>query len=166
MFNIVHTVEGRVFGRPGWVVFVREVGLVSDAVGRPAYRRVADALRRQMGAGERPVGSAIPSTAQLTARFGVSSTVARAAVARLRAGGLVVGQPGKGVFVRATPQDIAEEAAGVEELGQRVGELRGLAEAERRQREELEREVTSLRRDVEELRARVGDRRAGGGSAG
>jgi GntR family transcriptional regulator len=139
---------------------------VSEPVGQPIYRRVADALRRQIAAGELAVGSAIPSTAQLTARFGVSSTVARAAVAELRADGLVVGQPGKGVFVRATPQEVAEEAVGVEELGRRVTELRGMHEAERRQREELERAVASLRREVEELRGRVSGQESGGGPAG
>ena len=123
------------------LVTVREVGLVEGAVGVPAYRQVAEELRRQIAAGELAVGSAIPSTARITALYGVSSTVARAAVAELRAEGLVVGAPGKGVFVRATPSVAAERALSVEELGRRLAELQG--------------EVDALRAEVRELRRRV-----------
>ena len=80
-----------------------ENGRVIDPVGGPAYRLVADDLRRKIAAGELPLGSAIPSTAQLGELYGVSTTVVRAAVAQLRDEGLVVGHPGKGVFVSSTP---------------------------------------------------------------
>ncbi len=75
---------------------------MTESIGRPAYQQVADDLRRRIAEAELPVGSAIPSTTKLAKAYGVSITVVRAAVAQLRADGLVVGQPGKGVFVRAT----------------------------------------------------------------
>ncbi len=128
---------------------------MTEPVGLPAYQRVAGDLRRQIAAGDLALGVAIPSTAELTRQYGVSSTVARAAVARLRADGLVVGQPGKGVFVQATPEAVAEQVASVDEVSRRVDELRGLHETEVSRREELEREVSRLRQEVAALRARV-----------
>lgn len=128
---------------------------MTDLVGRPAYRQVADDLRRKIAAGEPEVGSAIPSTAQLTRAYGVSSTVVRAAVAELRADGLVLGQPGKGVFVRATPDAVAERTVSLEDLVKQVAELRELCAAEAARREELEAEVVQLRQRVDSLQAQL-----------
>lgn len=132
-----------------------EDGLVTGPVGQPAYQQVAADLRRLIAAGGLAVGSAIPSTAELTRRYGVSSTVARAAVARLRADGLVIGQPGKGVFVRATPDAVAERVLSLEDLAGRIANLRELWDQERRRREDLESEVADLRREVEVFRAQL-----------
>lgn len=128
---------------------------MTEPVGLPAYQRVAGDLRRQIVAGELALGEAIPSTAELTRHYGVSSTVARAAVARLRTDGLVLGQPGKGVFVRATPEAVAEHVVSVEELTRRTDELRQLHQAEVDRREQLEGEIALLRREIAALRARV-----------
>lgn len=96
------------------------------AIGRPLYyQQVADDLRSQVVSGALPVGSAIPSTAQLMKIYEVSNSAARAAVAELRRQGIVVGQPGKAVYVRATPEMATEEHANVEALGK---EVRGLRE--------------------------------------
>jgi DNA-binding GntR family transcriptional regulator len=120
MFNIVHIV--------GWACRRLSVSWEDDSVtepiGMPAYQQVAADLRELIAAGDLPVGSAIPSTNELTRRYEVSSTVARAAVNTLRADGLVVGQPGKGVFVRATPEAVAERSLSIEELQRQVAELR------------------------------------------
>ena len=97
---------------------------MTETVGRPAYQQVADDLRRRIASAELPVGSAIPSTAKLSKTYGVSITVVRAAVAQLRADGLLVGQPGKGVFVRATPEAVAERTVSIEDLSKQIGELR------------------------------------------
>ena len=74
-----------------------------DHTGRPKYVEVADSLRAAIADGTYPIDSELPSTLRLTEQFGVSTTVVRAAVRELRSEGLVVGQPGKAVFVRATP---------------------------------------------------------------
>ncbi len=122
---------------------------MTEIVGRPAYQQVADDLRRRIAAAEFLVGSAIPSTAKLTKTYGVSSTVVRAAIAQLRADGLLLGQPGKGVFVRATPEDAAERAATIEELLGKIeelrAELRGLDSA---RRGEVAGELAALRQRV------------------
>lgn len=109
------------------------------AIGRPLYQQVADDLRSQVATGALPVGSAIPSTAQLMKIYEVSNSAARAAVAELRRQGVVVGQPGKAVYVRATPEMATEENATVEALGKEVRELREQIQQLRAQPSELER---------------------------
>jgi GntR family transcriptional regulator len=159
MFDLMHMVGGARASRAGrvggWAGVLREDEQVTGPVGLPAYQQVAVDLRSRIAGGELPVGSAIPSTARLIEQYRGSSTVARAAVAQLRADGLVVGQPGKGVFVRATPEAAAETAVSIEALGERVERLGELYEAERGRREELERQVAQLRQDVESIRKRV-----------
>jgi GntR family transcriptional regulator len=132
-------------------------GQVTEPIGRPAYQQVADDLRRQIASGELAVGSAIPSTARLSEIYSVSVTVVRAAVTQLRADGLVVGYPGKGVYVSSTPAAVAEQATSVEDLANQIAELR----AELRQTESARRreaaELATLRQQIEALQARVAD---------
>jgi DNA-binding GntR family transcriptional regulator len=129
---------------------------VTEPVGRPAYQQVADDLRQRIAAGEFAVGSAIPSTAKLTATYEVSSTVIRAAVTQLRADGILVGQPGKGVFVRSTPEAAAERAASIEDLSKQIDELRAeLRRAESARRDEVAAELGALRQHVLSIRAHL-----------
>jgi hypothetical protein len=69
----------------------------------------------------------------------------------------VVGQPGKGVFVRATPDEVAERTLTIDELATQIAELRERCGAESARREALEAEVSRLRRQVEALQARVAE---------
>lgn len=85
-----------------------------DHTGRPKYVEVAENLRNAIARGEYPVGSELPSTARLTETFGVSTTVVRAAIRELRSEGLVIGQPGKAVYVRAEPPE-GTPSGGIEE---------------------------------------------------
>jgi DNA-binding FadR family transcriptional regulator len=140
-----------------WPPMVRENGAVSEPVGGPAYQQVARDLRRRIALAEFPVGSAIPSTARLRERYGVSVTVVRAAVAQLRADGLVTGHPGKGVFVSSTPDAAAERAATVEDLARQVEELRAELRRAVPGQGESAAEVVALRRQVGQLRAQVSD---------
>jgi DNA-binding GntR family transcriptional regulator len=122
---------------------------LTESIGRPAYRQVADDLRRRIASAEFPVGSAIPSTAKLTEMYAVSSTVIRAAVSQLRADGLLVGRPGKGVFVRATPEAAAELTATIDDLSKQVEELRAeLRRIESSRRDEVAGELAELRQHV------------------
>lgn len=92
--------------------------------GEPAFQQVAAQLREQMMSGELPAGAQLPSMAQLQVMYGVSSTVIRNALSELRRDGLVIGQQGKGVFVR---DGIAATAgtADLEEVIQRLDALLG-----------------------------------------
>lgn len=62
--------------------------------------RATEALTRLVATGEYPPGARLPPELELAARFGVSRTVVREAVARLKSAGLVESRQGSGVFVR------------------------------------------------------------------
>ncbi|WP_245878909.1 winged helix-turn-helix domain-containing protein [Streptosporangium subroseum] len=76
--------------------------------GRPAYLQIVDELRGQIRTGALAPGAALPSIAQLGERFDVSASVVKAAISVLRTEGVVIGQQGKGVFVRESPADAPE----------------------------------------------------------
>ena len=128
---------------------------MTEAVGRPAYQQVAADLREKIAAGDIAVGAAIPSTARLAGEYGVSITVVRAAVNQLRADGLVTGQPGKGVFVSATPADVAERAMVIGDLAERMEELQEASKAEAAWRTEIQAEVARLRERVRVVEAQL-----------
>lgn len=68
---------------------------------------VIDELRRQIQAGELATGAQLPTEPQLEARFNVSRTVVREAIAELRAARLVTPIQGKGIFVAEPPNAAA-----------------------------------------------------------
>ncbi|MFD9950429.1 GntR family transcriptional regulator [Nonomuraea sp. NPDC059023] len=86
--------------------------------GRPGYLQIADDLREQIRGGSLAPGAPLPSTAQLSERYDASLSVVKMAVGLLRNEGLVIGQQGKGVYVR----DLAEAPA--VDLAAEVSELR------------------------------------------
>jgi GntR family transcriptional regulator len=107
---------------------------VTTMSGMPAYLQVADDLRTQIRTGALEPGAQLPSMTQLRQRYGVSNTVVRDALNELRRDGLVVGQQGKGVFVRPTGEsatsangdggdDSAELRRELADLQRRVGAL-------------------------------------------
>lgn len=122
---------------------------------RTLYALVAEHLHESIAAGRFAVGQPIPSTSRLCQQFGVSSTVVRAAVNQLRAAGLVTGQPGKAVYVVATPAQLAHDRVTVEQLTDRIDVLLGgLAQAVG-SAPELAALVAELRQRFAALRARV-----------
>jgi GntR family transcriptional regulator len=92
--------------------------------GKPAYQQIVEDLKQRIESGTLPAGSQLPSTAQMTETYGVSTTVVRAAVNQLRLEGFVIGQPGKGVYVR----DIGEQRplAGSSDYVEIMQQLRGM----------------------------------------
>jgi GntR family transcriptional repressor for pyruvate dehydrogenase complex len=67
-------------------------------------QRVVTGLKDKILAGELPPGHKLPSETELIEEFGVSRTVVREAVTRLRAEGLVETFQGRGSFVLAMPE--------------------------------------------------------------
>ena len=63
------------------------------------YQKVASDIRAMIKAGVLKRGDKLPSTRQLCDQYDVSVTVIRFAMVQLRAEGLVIGQPGRGVFI-------------------------------------------------------------------
>lgn len=67
--------------------------------------RVTAALLELIRGGEYPAGARLPTEMEMAGRFGVSRTVIREAVSRLKSEGLVESRQGSGVFVRAATLD-------------------------------------------------------------
>lgn len=65
---------------------------------------LVDRLAAEIHSGELPPGSALPTHRQLAARHGVAIASATKVYAQLKSMGLVVGETGRGTFVRDRPQ--------------------------------------------------------------
>jgi GntR family transcriptional regulator len=70
---------------------------------RPPYRQIADQLRTAIYEREFPPGAQLPSERDLVLRFGTAPQTVRQALNVLKSEGLVIGRPGRGVFVREKP---------------------------------------------------------------
>lgn len=76
---------------------------------RPPSVQLAQILRDQIADGTYPPGSKLPSRAALASEYGVATATANLAVTTLSHEGLVIGQQGRGVFVRSPRTDSPEE---------------------------------------------------------
>ncbi len=140
----------------------------SLAPGARLADRVADALAEEVRSGRLSAGERLPTETALAEQFGVSRTVVREAVSRLKSLGLVDSRQGSGVYVReAAVEPLRFEVpltAGREAVIQMV-ELRRALEAEvaalaaqRRTKADLQR----IRQAIRALQAAVA---AGGNGA-
>jgi DNA-binding GntR family transcriptional regulator len=91
--------EGLVETLPGRGRVVRTPGREATSGTLPAYRRIADDLRRDIESGKLALNARVPSEAVLRERYGVSRGTARQALRILEAAGLVGAVHGKGRFV-------------------------------------------------------------------
>jgi GntR family transcriptional regulator len=93
---------------------------------RPAYKQVADGLRRHIQDRKMPKGAVLPSISKIMADYGVSITVARLALDELRDEGLIITRQGKPALVRdpdAPPKEGPLDAA-MRLLGEVQAEVR------------------------------------------
>jgi DNA-binding GntR family transcriptional regulator len=124
---------------------------LSDTIG-PDYRRVIDLIRGKITSGEWPVGRMIPSTPDLIDLTSASVTPVRRAVQQLQADGILEGHPGKGVFVKALPEDADRVRADLKAVVERMDELAEQVEGYA----DLRAEVGKLRADILYLYDRSG----------
>lgn len=124
---------------------------MTDRIG-PSHQLVADDIRARITSGEYEVGAPIPSTKKLVAQYEMSPTVVRHAVERLRADGVLIGHPGKAVYVRAKPGDAAVAGRDLKALTETVAELKRRTEGYT----ELEQAVSRLESNLMDLYARFG----------
>src|SRR6201995_5056451 len=81
---------------------------------RARYKNVVDALAADIGAGNIPPGTRLPTHRELAARHGLALVTATRVYAELAAMGLVSGEAGRGTFVREStlsPRDDVEQRA-------------------------------------------------------
>jgi len=95
--------------------------------------RVADALAAELRAGRIAAGERLPTEVTLAAQFGVSRTVVREAVSRLKSLGLVESRQGSGVYAQAagfTPLNFDARHAGSRKAVVQMVEVRRALESE------------------------------------
>jgi AcrR family transcriptional regulator len=102
----------------------------------PPYRRIAAELRGQIERGELTAGQRIPSTREITGRWGVAMATATKVLAALRQDGLVHPVPGVGTVVSDGPvaagqPPAADRAPASRSAGPRPATDRGPGDAER-----------------------------------
>ena len=86
-------------------------------VGTRLSEQLADALAASIRQGQWRAGEKIPTESALVERFGVSRTVVREALSRLRTLGLIVSRQGSGAFVQDAAQaEDTPPAAGTRRL--------------------------------------------------
>lgn len=71
---------------------------MAEFTGRPAYLQIADELKESIRSAKISPGEKLPSEATLMSQHGVSRTVARQAISRLREDGYAISHQGKGSF--------------------------------------------------------------------
>jgi DNA-binding GntR family transcriptional regulator len=91
-----------------------------DVDGPPLYRRLSGQLREAIEAGVHPIGSMLPTEAELSEQFGVSRHTVREAIRVLADLGLVTRRQGQGTKVAAMspPASYVQAMRSLEELTQ------------------------------------------------
>ncbi|MDZ7858751.1 FadR/GntR family transcriptional regulator [Sphaerotilus sp.] len=84
-------------------------GMPALKVGARLSEQLADALAVGIRDGQLQPGQRLPTEAALVERFGVSRTVVREALSRLKTLGLVESRQGSGAFVRAVPRTALDQ---------------------------------------------------------
>ena len=74
----------------------------------PIYEQIAEAFRRQIGAGVLRPGDKLPSVRELSGQLTINPNTIQRAYRELEAGGWIESAPGKGSFVRQGDRSGAE----------------------------------------------------------
>jgi DNA-binding GntR family transcriptional regulator len=145
---------------------------MTDSRPQTKSEEIFQAILRQIDDGTYPVGTMIPSTADLQEEFETSKSPVTAAVAELKAKGVLEGKPGKGVYVVATSERLSRDQADLTELTTRlrqvqeeIDELKSRPASEERLQQEVEllrNMVINLYGYVMELYSRIGARQPEG----
>lgn len=85
--------------------------MAKTADGRPRHQQIAAEIRAEIMAGDLKIGAKLPTTRELEARFGVTNTTIQDALQVLKNEGVLRGERGQGVFVRARKPHVVDVAA-------------------------------------------------------
>jgi len=83
----------------------------------PAYRRIADSLRRDIEAGRLAGGDQLPTEQELAEAWGTSRSTVREAIRVLATRGLIEARPGQGTFVTHKITPIVTDLSATHDLG-------------------------------------------------
>jgi DNA-binding FadR family transcriptional regulator len=129
--------------------------------------KLSEILGRQIESGERAPGSRLPTEEQLALEYGVSRTVVREGIARLKSDGLVTTRQGLGAFVAESlitaPFRITPDALTPQQTVQQVFELRigvetqAAALAAERASAAQVREIRTALKELEKIQKHGGD---------
>ncbi|GLZ10257.1 hypothetical protein Acsp04_04920 [Actinomadura sp. NBRC 104425] len=72
---------------------------------RAPYLQLADILRERIAKGEIAPGKRLPSLMDMEREFGLNQKTIRKSLAVLKDEGLIESSPGRGMFVKAQPDD-------------------------------------------------------------
>jgi GntR family transcriptional repressor for pyruvate dehydrogenase complex len=129
-------------------VFNQERFTESLRLGPSLAEQVTEKLRAQILGGGYEVGQALPSEQEIGSAFGVSRSVVREAISRLKADQLVVTHQGRGTFISATVSpagfQISNEGAKKGDATRHIIELRMGLEVEAAGLAALNRKTTHL----------------------
>ena len=92
----------------------------------PVHRRIAGEIAARIVGGELSPGTAVPSTRQIMARYGVAMATATKVLAHLREQGLVRTRPGLGTVVAGVPVDAAPDRDRVVATAVAIADAEGL----------------------------------------
>ncbi|MFE2166552.1 winged helix-turn-helix domain-containing protein [Streptomyces sp. NPDC059447] len=98
---------------------------MAEFTGRARYLEIADDFKRRIRDGQLAPGEKLPSEAELMTDHGVSRTVARQAISRLREDGYVISHQGKGSFATVPGKDRpAKRSPEFEQITEYLAEMR------------------------------------------
>lgn len=117
---------------------------MQDTPRHTRYHEIADDIRRKIRTGTYPVGTAIPSLTKLIGEYDASGTVVQRALRELKHEGVLVGQPGKAVYVEREP-DTDQHSAEFTEI---MDQIRQLREALDETAQTLDGRISALERTI------------------
>jgi GntR family transcriptional regulator len=123
---------------------------VSEGDPRPSYVQVADDLRRSIEQGVYRLGQRLPSGRALARQYGVALNTAQRAVDLLKAEGVLVSHPPRGVFVESPDTEREQQTGRSPEYVDIMSQIDDLRTAFRDQMSSVDKRLASLEQAIRE----------------
>jgi GntR family transcriptional regulator len=124
---------------------------VSEDDPRPSYVQVADDLRRAVERGEYQPGQRLPSGRALASQYKVALNTAQRAVDLLKAEGILISYPPRGVFVRSSNEEPERQPRHSPEYIEITRQINELRSAFRDQMNMVDQRLSSLEQAIDDL---------------
>jgi DNA-binding GntR family transcriptional regulator len=124
---------------------------VSEDDPRPSYVQVADDLRRAIERGEYQPGQRLPSGRAIASQYKVALNTAQRAVDLLKAEGVLISYPPRGVFVRSPSEEPERQPRHSPEYVEITRQINELRSALHDQMSMVDRRLSSLEQAIDDL---------------